>query len=167
MKQTLEQTQAIRTIIDKVVFIILSTILLVILSLVIWQVVSRYALGDPSVFTEELVRFLLLWLGCLSAIYAFGQHRHIALTYLFDKLSKPLQKNIVLVHYIITLLFALLFFLYGGLQLMNITTMQTSSVLAIPMHYVFIIFPFCGIILVFYKTLDIMDLFSTDENSME
>ena len=28
-----------------------------------WQVFSRFILQDPSSFTEELARFLLIWVG--------------------------------------------------------------------------------------------------------
>src|SRR5690606_21573589 len=30
---------------------------------VLWQVFTRYALRDPSAYTEELARFLLIWLS--------------------------------------------------------------------------------------------------------
>ncbi|MGL4677623.1 MAG: TRAP transporter small permease [Brevinema sp.] len=163
MERFITKSIIFKSWIETIVFYFLSGILLAILSLVIWQVVSRYFLGNPSIFTEELVRFLLLWLGCLSAVYAFGQDRHIALTYLTEKFSTSFQHKLIIIHHVVILLFALLFFLYGGFLLMNITTIQVSSVLSISMHYVFAIFPFCGIILAFYKIVDI--LVYTDTNN--
>ena len=45
---------------------------------VLWQVFSRFILQDPSSFTEELARFLLIWVGLLGAAYAAGQRMHLA-----------------------------------------------------------------------------------------
>ena len=36
-----------------------------------WQVVSRYLFSSPSSWTEEVARFLLIWIGTLGAAYAF------------------------------------------------------------------------------------------------
>jgi len=149
--------------IETFVFYFLSAILLIILSLVIWQVISRYFLSNPSVFTEELVRFLLLWLGSLAAVYTFGQHKHIALTFLVYKSSLKTQYMLMIIHHVIILLVAILFFIYGGVQLMNITKIQTSAVLMIPMPYIFAIFPFCGIVLFVYEIIDIISLMKIKE----
>ncbi|MCK4758607.1 MAG: TRAP transporter small permease subunit, partial [Candidatus Aminicenantes bacterium] len=40
---------------------------------VLWQVFTRFVLRDPSSFTEELARYLLIWVGLLGASYAAGQ----------------------------------------------------------------------------------------------
>ncbi len=34
---------------------------------VLWQVFTRFIIGDPSSFTDELARFLMIWLGVLGA----------------------------------------------------------------------------------------------------
>ncbi len=52
----------------------LDAVLVVLMALVVlnvaWQVVSRYGLGRPSSFTDELSRFLLVWIGLLGAALA-------------------------------------------------------------------------------------------------
>ncbi len=66
----------------------LCTILLVFMTfLVIWQVFTRYVLNDPASFTEELVRYSLIWTGFIGAAYAFSTREHMALTFLRDKLE--------------------------------------------------------------------------------
>ena len=40
------------------------------------QVASRFLLGDPSSITEELARYLMMWVGLLGATYAIGQGLH-------------------------------------------------------------------------------------------
>ena len=63
----------------------LCTVLLVFMTfLVIWQVFTRYVLNDPASFTEELVRYSLIWTGFIGAAYAFSTREHMALTFLRD-----------------------------------------------------------------------------------
>ena len=48
----------------------IAAILLVAMSfLVIYQVFTRYVLNSPSDFTEEIVRYLLIWTGFMGAAY--------------------------------------------------------------------------------------------------
>ena len=44
---------------------------------VVWQVVSRFVLGSPSAFTDELARYLLVWIGLLGAMIASRNDEHI------------------------------------------------------------------------------------------
>ncbi len=70
---------------------VLEKILIIIMSLmvinVLWQVFSRYLLGDPSSFTDELARYLMIWVGVLGAAYVAGKGNHVAITYFTEKLS--------------------------------------------------------------------------------
>ncbi len=40
---------------------------------VLWQVATRFLLNDPSSFTEEIARYLLIWVGLLGSAYAVGK----------------------------------------------------------------------------------------------
>jgi TRAP-type C4-dicarboxylate transport system permease small subunit len=46
---------------------------------VAWQVLTRFVLQNPSSYTEELARYLLIWLGLLGAGYCVGQRSHLAI----------------------------------------------------------------------------------------
>ena len=54
---------------------------------VTWQVVSRYLLGDPSSFTDELARYSMIWLGLLGAAYVSGKQGHLAIDVLVEKIK--------------------------------------------------------------------------------
>lgn len=75
---------------DLVSVIILKLIMLVMSLLVagtVWQVFSRYVLNNPSTFTEEIMRYSLIWVGLLGSAYGFYKHEHMALTILPNKLT--------------------------------------------------------------------------------
>ena len=55
-------------------------VILVILTLTVFsQVIARYIFQAPLSWSEELARFLLMWLSMLSAAYAFKVKSHFAL----------------------------------------------------------------------------------------
>jgi len=121
---------------------------------VTWQVVTRFVLGSPSGFTDELARFLLIWLGMLGAAYAVGQRMHLAIDLLPRALDpKPKARaalGIVLQGCV--LLFALGAMVYGGGNLVRITTLlaQRSAALGAPLGAVYTVLPIAGAVIAFY-----------------
>jgi TRAP-type C4-dicarboxylate transport system permease small subunit len=59
---------------------------LVMFGLVLAQVVCRYLLNDPLVWSEELARYLFVWVAFLGWTVAARRDRHIAVTMLRDRL---------------------------------------------------------------------------------
>jgi TRAP-type transport system small permease protein len=53
------------------------------------QVVARYVFGSPIAWTEELARFVLIWLGFMSAAFVMAEGRHIAV----DVISRALSRR--------------------------------------------------------------------------
>ena len=140
---------------------ILEKILVIIMSLmvinVLWQVFSRYILANPSSFTDELARYLMIWVGVLGAAYVAGKGNHVAITYFSEKFSpKNYRKVRVFIHLTI-LVFALLGMLIGGSRLVYITLVlgQLSPALKIPLGLVYLVIPISGALIIFYKILDL------------
>ena len=88
--------QATLTKIKKGMNFLLSRIAAVLLSamtlLVLYQVFTRYVLNSPAAFTEEIVRYLLIWTGFIGAAYAFSTRQHMALVLVRDRLSPNRKK---------------------------------------------------------------------------
>lgn len=137
--------------IDRILFFLLFIIVVAILFCVTLQVFSRYLLNAPATFTEELVRFLLIWLGLLGGAYTFGVKGHIALTLLLDKFSLKIKNILNIFIDIIVLFLALFVLIIGGMKLISITHNQLSSVLVIPMWWVYSCMPISGVIIIFYQ----------------
>ena len=77
---------------------VLSKTLVLIMSImvinVLWQVFTRYVTGNPSSFTDELARYLMIWIGVLGAAYVSGRNLHVAIDILPKRQSKKIQKNL-------------------------------------------------------------------------
>lgn len=113
--------KSIKFYVDKILFFLLSLVIFAMLLCVSLQVFSRYVMKSPFVFTEELVRFLLIWLGLLGGSYSFGVKGHIALTLFFDKFNDTIKFIAKIIIDIAIFLLSLFILIIGGLKLISIT----------------------------------------------
>jgi len=111
---------------------LLSAMVIVCLAQVIW----RYVFNDPLTWSEELARFLFVWVGYLSAWFAWTKRAHIALdavTYLhlpaLERACGRIVEVLVLIYCGWTL--------YACLGFLRLTNNQPSAVLDVPMSYVY------------------------------
>lgn len=121
--------------------------------LVFVQVVSREIIGSSFPWTEEVARFLMIWITFLGASFAFQYGAHIGIEYFKMKLPKLFQKSFDL----ISLLACSVFFYFMvkyGLEISNRAMLQTSAALNIPMGYVYLVIPISGF-LMFLNLVDI------------
>ncbi len=58
------------------------------------QVVFRYLLQAPLAWSEEVARFLLMWLAALGGAYAFKTRSHFALEFVTRRFSPDLQRAV-------------------------------------------------------------------------
>lgn len=127
---------------------------------VVWQVFTRYVLGEASDFTDELARYLLIWIGTLGAAYISGKKMHLAIDLLPNKLSGKANYRLNVIISLMVMIFALFVMIIGGSRLVYITFIldQTSATLQIPLAYVYSILPISGLLIIYYKILDILNL---------
>ena len=139
---------------------ILSSALILILALmvlnVLWQVFSRYILQTPSSFTDELSRYLMIWIGILGAAYVSGMNAHVRIDVFVSRLSKGMQKKIQLMVRLAIAFFSLVVLIIGGCRLVYISFIlgQKSPALQIPLAYVYLVLPLSGCIIIIYKSLE-------------
>lgn len=119
---------------------------------VLWQVVTRFVLGDPSSFTEELARYLLIWISILGAGYAVGQRAHLALELLPEKLEGRALRVLEWVIWGCMAAFALLVLVVGGARLVYVqwTLGQMSPTLGWPLGAVYTVVPLSGLVMLAY-----------------
>lgn len=135
---------------------------------VVWQVFTRYILASPSTFTDELARFLLIWVSLLGAAYASGKHMHLAIDVLSERLSPANRIRLEILIKILIIAFVVAVLVIGGSMLVYYTYIykQTTATLQIPVAYVYLIGPISGLLIVYYKLSDIKTILreSSTEN---
>ncbi len=142
----------LKQVIDRILAWIVIVVMAVLVIDVLWQVFTRFVLRDPSSFTEELARYLMIWVGLLGASYAAGRRMHLAVDLLPAKLTGRRKHYLGLVIEGFTLLFALLVLVVGGTRLVGVMLYlgQTSPALQIPLGYVYLAVPISGVFFTFY-----------------
>ena len=124
-----------------------------------WQVATRFILHDPSSYTEELARFLLIWIGLLGAAYALRTKAHLGIDILTYRLTGIRKQITDILVYLIIILFSLLIMVIGGFRLVQLTfnLNQISASMSIKMGYIYSVIPFSGLLMVYYSVLFIID----------
>lgn len=133
--------------VDRVIAAFSVAVMLALVVCVVWQVFSRYVLNQPSTLTDELARFLMIWVGLLGAAYTVGAQRHLSIDLFALALNKRKQLLLSIVINVLILGFAGSVIVTGGLKLIDKTlaTSQVSAAMQIPMGYVYIILPLSGL----------------------
>lgn len=144
---------SIKTKIDAVLGKILVAIMGIMVINVLWQVFTRFVLGDPSSFTDELARFLMIWLGVLGAAYVSGKNMHVAIDLLPSRANEKRQARMRTTVDMLIILFAFAALVVGGLRLVYISYIlgQHSPALQIPMALVYITIPISGMLIIYFK----------------
>ena len=142
----------LRTSIDKIVSRVVIILMTVLVLDVVWQVASRYLLGSPSSFTDELAGFLLIWVGLLGAAYVVGLNKHLAIDYFIMKASSSRRRMLLILQTLVIVTFFVSVMVIGGAWLVytRFYLGQISPALQIPLGYVYTIVPISGLLIVYY-----------------
>ncbi len=139
-------------IVDALLTNVLIGLMLALVASVSWQVISRYVFSSPSSWTEELARFLMIWVGLLGAAYAFRTGVHLGLDLLPKKLTGRSAEILKLFTLGAIILFSVSVLVIGGSKLVGLTweLRQYSAVMGLPMAFVYSVIPATGALICVY-----------------
>ncbi|WP_372805914.1 TRAP transporter small permease [Pontiella sp.] len=141
----------------------LNTVLIVAVALLVfdvcWGVFSRYVLGEQTKWTEELARFLLIWVSLLGGAVAFGLKGHLGVDYFVGKFESGAQRLMAVVVHLVVLFFAVAIFVYGGSRVVAdaLAMEQMTPALGWKMGYVYLALPIAGIFMVIYAIENLVE----------
>jgi TRAP-type transport system small permease protein len=136
----------------------IAALLLIAMSfLVIYQVFTRYVLNNPSDFTEEIVRYLLIWTGFIGAAYAFSTRQHMALLIVSSKLNGKARRTLAVAIDMLVLVFAISVLIIGGAKLAYSARMEYSALLGISRSLVYSMAPISGCFIVVAQLINIWE----------
>jgi len=120
------------------------------------QIVSRVFFSAVG-WTEEVARFLLVWITFLAGTLAFQRGRHIAVTFAVDALPLPLRKLARLAALAIVLAFMVTLVVIGH-RYMQVQSFQKSAALRLSMTYVYAVIPLSAGIMAWYALVDMIEV---------
>ena len=108
------------------------------------QIVSRYTALIPAwIWTEELSRFLFIWMIMLGAMIGVREGTHFVVDVWPDLAPRP-AALLQLVTNLLVLVFALVF-VWWGIEFVRFGWDQSSELAELPMAYIFIAWPVAGV----------------------
>jgi TRAP-type C4-dicarboxylate transport system permease small subunit len=144
---------------NRIIEFILVTIFGLLVVDVLWQVFSRFVLGQSFSFTEEFARFALIWLGILGAAYLNGKREHLSIDFFTRNLSaeKLMKRNKIIE--VLMFVFAFVVMVVGGGNLVYTTLRlgQISPAMHVSLGYVYAIVPVSGLFIMFYSINNILN----------
>ncbi|MGY6549886.1 MAG: TRAP transporter small permease [Roseinatronobacter sp.] len=120
------------------------------------QIVSR-VFFTAFAWTEEVARFLLIWLTFLGAALAWQQGRHIAVKVLVERLP-PGQRHIVQMAALAVVCGFALALAWLGWSFMEVSAFQRSPSLRLRMTYVYLVIPVAAGLIAWFSLTDILRL---------
>lgn len=134
MTGVLKQYIRVMDILNKVVGWLIALALAVMTVLIFWQVFARYVAGNSLTFSEEISRFLMIWMTLLGAAYAIRQGTLIAVDILPDFTKGKVRKAVKVLAYVLALFFYFILIRFGW-EMSNSVAFQHAPSTSISMFW--------------------------------
>ncbi len=144
----------------KVVYVAVVSMFALQVVVVFAQVIWRFVFNDPFSWSEELARYLQVWIVLLAASVCINEGSHLAVDYLVHYLPFRQRKNLALLVAILMMVFVAVL-IVAGTKMMLTARSQTSPALNVSMSAIYLVFPVAGALMwleslnVFLKTLSV------------
>lgn len=134
-----------------------AVLLAVQVTVILWGVLTRY-IGNQAGWTEELARYLLIWISLLGAAYAVANRSHIAISLLPDSLEGDSQIRLNRIIDVLILIFVVAVLIIGGSYYVWLTFSlgQRAPSLGIPVGVVYLAVPLAGLFIAYFQLKDII-----------
>ena len=124
--------------------------------IVVVQVFFRYVLNHSLFWSEELARYLLVWLTFLGASVAYRRERHPGIDVFTVRLPASAQQVVaVCVHIVSIALFGVM--ILFGVEFSYFVRSQISPALHLPKWIIFSVIPVSGLILLIHGVAFLFD----------
>lgn len=109
------------------------------------QIVMRYIFNNPLIWSEEMARYLFIWMAFIGVGYGIKYDLHIKMEAFLAIFPPKVQKVVIILTEVVTVVFMGIV-LIPGIQFAIHTGHVPSSAMGIPMYWVYFAFP-VGLIL--------------------
>jgi TRAP-type C4-dicarboxylate transport system permease small subunit len=137
----------------------------VLVLVVVWQVFTRQVLSAPSTWSEELAKYIFIWLGLFGAALVFGERGHIAIDAVVRKLPQRWQRWNAVLGQVVIGAFAALVLVYGGWQVSELAWNQNLPGLPLNVGWLYLALPLSGVLVLFYTAYHLVAVVRGVENA--
>ena len=121
----------------------------IIVAIVTAEVALRYLFSHSMIFTEELSRYLMVWVVFLGSALAIRDGSHIHIKILVNRLGPRMQQNVKLASYALIIAF-LIFITVEGLKILPRQLQQMCITIDISLFYFYLAIPVGSILMIIF-----------------
>ncbi len=121
----------------------------IIVAIVTAEVTLRYLFSHSMIFTEELSRYLMVWIVFLGSALAIRDGSHIHIQILVKRLSPRIQQIVKLAAYALIIAF-LVFITVEGLKILPRQLQQMCITIDISLFYFYLAIPVGSILMIIF-----------------
>lgn len=154
------------SLLDRTLFIAIGLLLAAMVFAVTIQVLFRYVVQDPPVWTEEVARYIFAWEIFLATGLAFGRGSHIVVDALLLAVPAPAKRALLILSNLVVLGFLLLLVRYG-ITMTQLTSNTVSAGAEINMGLVYASLPTGAAISTLYVAMRLVDLIRGGGNILQ
>ncbi|HGO5856870.1 TPA: TRAP transporter small permease [Mannheimia haemolytica] len=138
--------KALAQLVGKLLELLVVVILSAMSILVFVNVVLRYGFNSSISVTEEVSRYMFVWLAFLGAVLAFSENQHVRVTMLTDKLS-PIARNLLSIVTDLAMLFCCYLIVDGSWIQFNLNLNNFAPISGLPQGITFLASTVAGVLI--------------------
>ena len=118
--------------------------------IVSYEVIMRYLFNSPTIWVNEVSRFLQIWATYLALTYSFHKRDFIRITVIYDRLNETGKKILDFISFIFIIIFSCFVVYYGWLIAHDSLKVgrTSSTILDVPSFLTELAIPLCFAFLV-------------------
>ena len=124
--------------------------------IVSYEVIMRYLFNSPTIWVNEVSRFLQIWATYLALTYSFHKQDFIRITVIYDRLNETGKKILDFISFIFIIIFSCFVVYYGWLIAYDSLRVgrTSSTILDVPSFLTELAIPLCFAFLVIRVILE-------------
>ena len=124
--------------------------------IVSYEVIMRYLFNSPTIWVNEVSRFLQIWATYLALTYSFHKKDFIRITVIYDRLNETGKKILDFISFIFIIIFSCFVVYYGWLIAYDSLKVgrTSSTILDVPSFLTELAIPLCFAFLVMRVILE-------------
>ena len=124
--------------------------------IVSYEVIMRYLFNSPTIWVNEVSRFLQIWATYLALTYSFHKQDFIRITVIYDRLNETGKKILDFISFIFIIIFSCFVVYYGWLIAYDSLKVgrTSSTILDVPSFLTELAIPLCFTFLVIRVVLE-------------
>lgn len=130
--------------------------------LTLYQVFARYVLKSPLVWSEELTRYVMIWIVFLGTAIALRRGLLISVEIVQHIVPKPVKKGMEVLTALVNIVLLLILIKYGFGIMANLAN-QTTGAMDIPVSWTYAAIPVGSILALLNSIVVLLEIFSKKE----